>query len=152
MNLKYLDLKEIQSNSDISKFSAYSSEEEILFYPFSSFSIEKMVTENGKTKITLECLGKYKDIINEIMKKYKDNYIDFEKKLIHSNFTDDVNNSKYIHLEDALQTIYYKVTGKPFIFEEYKKSKNKEKQIKTQNEIIQDFVNEIFECALNKNK
>ena len=79
MNLKYLDLKEIQSNSDISKFSAYSSEEEILFYPFLSFSIEKMVTENGKTKITLECLGKYKDSINEIMKKYKDNFIDFEK-------------------------------------------------------------------------
>ena len=38
LHLNYLDLNEIQSNSDISQFSAYSNEEEIVFYPFSSFS------------------------------------------------------------------------------------------------------------------
>jgi hypothetical protein len=151
MNLKYLDLKEIQSNSDISKFSAYSSEEEIVFYPFSSFSIEKIINENGKTRIILDCLGKYKESINEIMKNYKDNFEYFEKQLINSNFAKDVNNSKYIHLEDALQTIHYKMTGKPFVLEEYNNKKN-EKKVKSQKEIIDNFIEEIFDWAINNIK
>ena len=151
MNLKYLDLKEIQSNSDISKFSAYSSEEEIVFYPFSSFSIEKIINENGKTRIILDCLGKYKESINEIMKNYKDNFEYFEKQLINSNFAKDVNNSKYIHLEDALQTIHYKMTGKPFVLEEYNNKKNK-KKVKSQQEIIDNFIEEIFNWAINNIK
>ena len=125
LNLQYLDLKEIQSNSDISKFSAYSNEEEIVFYPFSSFSIEKIVNENGKTKIILECLGKYKDSINEIMKKYKNNFNNFEDQISFSNFSNDIKNSKYIKLEDALQIVHYKITGKVFNMEEYKNNQKK---------------------------
>ena len=152
LSLKYLDLNEIQSNSDISKFSAYSSEEEIVFYPFSSFSIEKIIEENGKTKIFLESLGKYKDSINEIMKKFKNNFCHFEKQIIKSNIYNDINNCKYIHMEDALQTIYHKITGKPFNFEKYKINKNKEQETKNQNMIVKNFIDEIFKIALkNKN-
>ena len=152
LNLKYLDLNEIQSNSDISKFSAYSSEEEIVFYPFSSFSIEKIINENGKTKIILECLGKYKDSIKEIMKKYKNNFYDLEKNLINSNIYNDINHCKYIHLEDALQIVYNKITGKIFNFEEYKQNKDKEKEKdnKSNEEIIKNFINEIFAHSYKK--
>ena len=94
-HLDYLDLNEIKSNSDISKFSAYSSEEEIVFYPFSSFSIEKIYKENGKTKIILECLGKYKDTIKEAINKYKNEFGSFENQISYSNFYNDVQNSKY---------------------------------------------------------
>ena len=148
LSLKYLDLNEIQSNSDISKFSAYSSEEEIVFYPFSSFSIEKIIEENGKTKIFLECLGKYKDSINEIMKKFKNNFGHFEKQIIKSNIYNDINNCKYIHMEDALQTIYHKITGKTFNFEKYKNNKKEEQEAKNQNMIVKNFIDEIFKITL----
>ena len=78
LHLDYLDLNEIQINSDISKFSAFSSEEEIVFYPFSSFSIEKIIKENGKTKLVMECLGKYKNSIKDAISKYKKEFGIFE--------------------------------------------------------------------------
>ena len=114
LHLDYLDLNEIQSNSDISKFSAYSNEEEIVFYPFSSFSIEKIVKDNGKTKIILECLGKYKDTIKEAINKYKNQFDSFENQVSYSNFYNDVKNSQFLKLEDCLQVVYTKITGKPF--------------------------------------
>ena len=156
-----MDLKEIQSNSDISKFSAYSNEEEIIFYPFSSFSIEKIVKENGKTKIILECLGKYKDTIKEAINKYKNQFGSFENQVSYSNFYNDVKNSKFLKLEDCLQVVYTKITGKPF--SEYNnEEKNNETIINNNNEnnnntddgnlqkeMIKNFIDDIFKWALH---
>ena len=155
-----MDLNEIQSNSDISKFSAYSSEEEIVFYPFSSFSIEKIYKENGKTKIILECLGKYKDTIKEAIIKYKNEFSSFENQISYSNFYNDVQNSKYLKLEDCLQVVYTKITGKPF--SQYKNegknnnnNNNNDKDNDNDNEYklkqtVKNFVEDIFNWVLNK--
>ena len=160
LHLDYLDLNEIQSNSDISKFSAYSSEEEIVFYPFSSFSIEKIYKENGKTKIILECLGKYKDTIKEAIKKYKNEFSSFENQISYSNFYNDVQNSKYLKLEDCLQVVYTKITGKPI--SQYKNegknsnnNNNNDKDNDNDNEYklqqtVKNFVEDIFNWVLNK--
>ena len=152
-----MDLKEIQSNSDISKFSTYSKEEEIIFYPFSSFNIEKIVKENGKTKIILECLGKYKDTIKEAINKYKNEFGSLENQISYSNFYNDVKNSKYIKLEDCLQVAYTKITGKPFI--EYQndisvknynnQNKYNNNNPKTVEETVKNFIDDIFNWASN---
>ena len=42
LQLNHLNINDIQSNACIEKFSEYSNEEEVLFYPYSSFSIENM--------------------------------------------------------------------------------------------------------------
>ena len=157
LHLDYLDLNEIQSNSDISKFSAYSSEEEIeiVFYPFSSFSIEKIYKENGKTKIILECLGKYKDTIKEAIIKYKNEFSSFENQISYSNFYNDVQNSKYLKLEDCLQVVYTKITGKPL--NQYKSgginnnnnNNDKDNDYKLK-ETVKNFVEDIFNWVLNK--
>ena len=155
LHLDYLDLNEIQSNSDISKFSAYSSEEEIVFYPFSSFSIEKIYKENGKTKIILECLGKYKDTIKEAINKYKNEFGSFENQISYSNFYNDVQNSKYLKLEDCLQVVYTKITGKPL--NQYKSgginnnnnNNDKDNDYKLK-ETVKNFVEDIFNWVLNK--
>ena len=150
LHLDYLDLNEIQCNSDISKFSAYSSEEEIVFYPFSSFSIEKIIKENGKTKLVLECLGKYKDSIKNTISKYKNEFGTFENEINYSSFYNDVKNSKYIKLEDCLEVVYTKITGKPF--EEYNNEVkvNSSDNAQTNEEIVKNFINDIFNWALNK--
>ena len=152
LHLDYLDLNEIQSNSDISQFSAYSSEEEIVFYPFSSFSIEKIIKENGKTKLVLESLGKYKETIKDSINKYKNEFGSFENQISYSNFYNDVKNSKYIKLEDCLQVVYTKITGKPF--EEYKNEENKNENNNNENfennqEMVKNFIDDIFNWALN---
>ena len=154
LHLDYLDLNEIQSNSDISKFSYYSNEEEIVFYPFSSFSIEKIVKDNGKTKIILECLGKYKDTIKEVINKYKNQFGSFENQVSYSNFYNDVKNSKFLKLEDCLQVVYIKITGKPFNEyqnEEKNNKKNNNDGKKTDDEItiVKNFIDEIFKWALH---
>ena len=72
LQLDYLNLNDIQSNSNIKKFSRFSEEDEILFYPFSSFSIENMTEENELIKIVLVSLGKYKEETKKVFDKYKD--------------------------------------------------------------------------------
>ena len=167
LHLDFLDLNEIQSNSDISKFSAFSSEEEIVFYPFSSFSIEKIYKENGKTKIILECLGKYKDSIKDAINKYKNDYGSFENQISYSNFYSDIKNSKFLKLEDCLQVVYTKITGKPY--SEYKNegnnnsinnnnnsnnynnnsNKNNTNDNSNEQDTVKNFVEDIFNWALN---
>ena len=63
----------LSSNADINKFSVFTDEQEILFFPFSSFIVKKIenyefeIKTDKKTvkKITLEYLGKYKTKIME---------------------------------------------------------------------------------------
>ena len=66
------------SNADIKEFSRFPKEEEVLFFPFSSFiitEIEDGVEENDKKqkinvkRITLEYLGKFKKKINKMIQK-----------------------------------------------------------------------------------
>lgn len=152
LHLDYIDLNEIQSNSDISKFSVYSSEEEIVFYPFSSFSIEKIIKENGKTKIILECLGKYKDAINKITDEYKNNFISFEESVVDSSFYNDIKNSKYIKLEDCLEVVFTKITNTPYQHYQNKNNcgfnkGNNNNTTKNEEKIIKDFVEDLFKWA-----
>ena len=81
------------------------------------------------------------------MKKYKDNYDDFEKNIININsmFYNDINNCGYISLEDALQVIYYKITEKIFNLKEYEENKNLAITVK-------NFLNGIFAQAINEDK
>ena len=51
LHSNYIKSDEIQSNANISKFSSYSAEEEVLYYPYSSFSIEKISREDNLIKI-----------------------------------------------------------------------------------------------------
>ena len=66
----------MSSNADINEFSIFSSEEEVLFFPFSSFVVKKIedyeidtiTSKKTVKKITLEYLGKYKkQIMEEIL-------------------------------------------------------------------------------------
>ena len=81
--------------------------------------------------------------------------------LVFSNFYNDVKNSKFLKLEDCLQVVYTKITGKPF--SEYNnEEKNNETIINNNNEnnnntddgnlqkeMIKNFIDDIFKWALN---
>ena len=132
----------------------------IVFYPFSSISLEKIYKENGKTKIILECLGKYKDSIKDAINKYKNDYGSFENQISYSNFYSDIKNSKFLKLEDCLQVVYTKITGKPY--SEYKNegnnnsnnynnnsNKNNTNDNSNEQDTVKNFVEDIFNWALN---
>ena len=57
--------EEFVSNAYIKEFSKFQKEEEVLFFPFSSFEIEKIEDENDHVNIYLNYLGKYKSYIEE---------------------------------------------------------------------------------------
>ena len=129
LQLDYLNLDEIQSNSNIKKFSRFSEEEEILFYPFSSFSIENMTEENGLIKIVLVSLGKYKEETKKVFDKYKNkDFKSFQKQASNTDFYKMINKTNYIKPIDALQISYTKITEKPF---------NKKE--------VEEFINEKFD-------
>lgn len=129
LQLDYLNLDDIQSNSNIKKYSRFSEEEEILFYPFFSFSIENITEENGLIKIVLVSLGKYKEATKQIFNKYKNkNFKCFQKQASKTDFYKMINKTKYIKPIDALEISYTKITEKPFDKEE-----------------VQDFINENFD-------
>ena len=59
------NIHEFLSNAYIKEFSRFPSEEEVLFFPFSSFEVTKINREfNDHVEITLEYLGKYRKNIN----------------------------------------------------------------------------------------
>ena len=128
LQLNYLNLKEIQSNANIEKFWSYSEEEEVLFYPYSSFSIESITKEDNLVKIVLVSLGKYKEITKKVMDKYKDDFNSFQKQASNSNFYIEINKSNYIKPKDALEISYPKISGKNF-----------------DSELLKDFIDEDFE-------
>ena len=101
--------------------------------------VEKIIKENGKNKIILECLGKYKDTIKDAIKKNKDDFISFENQTRNSTFFNDVKDSKYKKLEDCLEVVYTKITGKPI--QQYN---NEEKKIK-------NFIDNIFNSSNHHN-
>jgi hypothetical protein len=82
------------SNAEISKFSVFPGEEEILFFPFSSFIFTQIVDDIEEKKdkkgnilkkipvkrITLEYLGKFKKDINDVIKKVGTTIIMEEQK------------------------------------------------------------------------
>ena len=57
--------EELLSNAYIKDYSNFGVEEEVLFFPFSCFGINKMDTKNDYIEITLEYLGKYKPVIEK---------------------------------------------------------------------------------------
>ena len=61
----------ISSNADLTHLSFYPKEQEVLFFPFSSFTVEKLTDEkinNVDVKVIyLDYLGKYKNQIDEIL-------------------------------------------------------------------------------------
>ena len=64
LNHEFL-INEFLSNAYIKEFSKFPSEEEVLFFPFSSFEVTKINREfNDHVEITLEYLGKYRQNIN----------------------------------------------------------------------------------------
>ena len=57
--------EEFVSNAYIAEYSNYPNEEEVLFFPFSSFEIEKIEDEDDHVNIYLKYLGKYRPYIEE---------------------------------------------------------------------------------------
>ena len=55
--------EEFISNAYIKEYSAYKKEDEVLFFPFSSFEIENIEDENDHVNIYLKYLGKYRPYI-----------------------------------------------------------------------------------------
>ena len=51
----------------------------LFFILFLALVLKKIYKENGKTKIILECLGKYKDSIKEAINQYKNEFYSFVK-------------------------------------------------------------------------
>ncbi len=83
------------SNAIISSFSVFPGEAEILFFPFSSFLIKEIIDENQNlTRIKLEYLGIYENIIKENMKK--------NKKAKNSKFLQEVIDSQSISNENNI--------------------------------------------------
>ena len=73
-------------------------------------------------------------------------------KLVILIFYNDVQNSKYLKLEDCLQVVYNKITGKPL--SEYKSeginnNNNNDNEHKLK-ETVKNFVEDIFNWVLNK--
>lgn len=58
--------EELFSNAYIKDYSEYPKEDEVLFFPFSTFGIKELKKINDNIEIILEYLGKYKPIIEEI--------------------------------------------------------------------------------------
>ena len=79
------------SNAVLSSISDYQ-EEEILFFPYSSFIIKEIITnENEKYKtIVLEYLGVYQNIINQSLKKVENETNLFNEIIQESPFINDV--------------------------------------------------------------
>ena len=57
--------EEFISNADIKEYSSYEDEEEVLFFPFSSFEVEKIENRENHVNIYLKFLGKYRAYIEE---------------------------------------------------------------------------------------
>ena len=67
INKKEYDLKEeLFSNAYIADYSKYKSEDEVLFFPYSCFGIEKINQVDNHLEISLEYLGKYKSYLEKI--------------------------------------------------------------------------------------
>ena len=120
------------------------------FIHFQVLAYEKIIKENGKTKLVMECLGKYKNSIKDAISKYKKEFGTFENEINYSSFYNDVKNSKYIKLEDCLEVVYTKIIGKPI--EEYNNEvkTNSSNNTPTNEETVKNFINDIFNWALNK--
>ena len=61
--------KNTLSNADISEFSAFLQETEVLIFPFSCFEVDEIISKSGNSKyiqIKLIYLGKYEKSIKEI--------------------------------------------------------------------------------------
>ena len=56
---------EFISNAYIKDFSQFAKEDEVLFFPFSSFEVEKIEDEGNHVNIYLKYLGRYKSLIEE---------------------------------------------------------------------------------------
>ena len=91
------------SNADLEDLSYYKEESEVLFFPFSSFSIsnitEEIIGGNNCIYISLEYLGRYRQQI-ESAKKNEKIMSKFYGNLMHQNFCKQFINSKIIKKED----------------------------------------------------
>ena len=58
--------EELFSNAYVKDYSAFPNEDEVLFFPFSTFAIKELREINDHFEIILEYLGKYKPVIEEI--------------------------------------------------------------------------------------
>ena len=112
------------SNADIGFLSRFKNEEEVLFFPYSTFCLEKIYKDEYENKkcvyIELEYLGKYKKIFDNIQKdeNFKNTFIDtfnnqnFLKEIIESKMMEqdisDMNSAKKNILEKIKVIIYEK--------------------------------------------
>ena len=98
-----LNNEKYNSNAKLSSFSDFPEEEEILFFPFSSFLIKEIINEKKNLKkIILEYLGVYENIINESMESLKNKPDVMNNILKKSNFSKEVFNSKSILNENQM--------------------------------------------------
>ena len=96
------------SNAILSSFSDFQ-EEEILFFPFSSFLIKEIINEKENLKkIILEYLGVYENIINERMESLTNKPDVMNNFYQKSNFSKDVFISKSILSEKNMNKNYIK--------------------------------------------
>ena len=97
------------SNAILSSFSDLQEEEEILFFPFSSFLIKEIINEKENLKkIILEYLGVYENIINERMESLTNKPDVMNNFYQKSNFSKDVFISKSILSEKNMNKNYIK--------------------------------------------
>ena len=111
----------LSTHSDINQFSFMNEEEEVLFFPFSSFKVEKIEEnkEKNRYEIKLLYLGKYLKELEEDKNIQKNN-----NKLPQTEFTNEI--KKYLIQPQVIDNITLKGLYKQF--EIYKDSIGKEKE------------------------
>ena len=96
--LNYFLENERLSNADLKEITDISAENEVLFFPFSSFIITSITIKNDIYYIDLEYLGIYKDEINKRIEEVNNNPNDPElfNKVIRTSFAKDCYQSQII--------------------------------------------------------
>ena len=132
------------SSADLEKLSFFY-EEEVLFFPFSTFTIEDIYEKNNNnfnvTFIILNYLGKYKEIINEVIEQEPKIIIENINKIFKEEKSDFVKNFKKQPHIQKMENIENKIEEKIEdikieIKEQKEKQKNKLKSKKKPNKII----------------
>ncbi len=115
------------SNTDVKEFSFFEGEEEVLFFPYSSFVVDSIEEINYYKQINLSYLGVYKNEIKEEYKNIKD-INEFLNKMQNDKFFKDIGGIKNKNNDGNLENMkeYFKKEIKKIIEKKKEEIENEE--------------------------
>ena len=116
------------SNTDVKEFSFYEGEEEVLFFPYSSFVVDSIEDIDYYKQINLSYLGVYKNEIKEEYKNIKD-INEFLNKMQNDKFFKDIGGIKNKNKDGNLENMkeYFKKEIKKIIEKKKEEIEKEEK-------------------------